>query len=75
MITERKKLQILSHLLEKSLMEKFNFCAVILKKDVINVAGSLKVCADQESGGEASIHAMYDIYNDKQLSMLNTHLI
>ena len=56
-------------------MEKFNFCAVILKKDVINVAGSLKVSADQESGEEALIHAMYDSYNDKQLSMLNTHLI
>ena len=48
---------------------------MILKKDVINVAGSLKICADQESGGEASIHAMHDIYNDKQLSVLNTHLI
>ena len=48
---------------------------MILNKDVINVAGSLKICADQESGGEASIHAMHDIYNDKQLPMLNTHLI
>ena len=37
----------------------------ILKKDVIHAAGSVQVCAGQEAGAEASIHAMYDIYNDK----------
>ena len=38
----------------------------ISKKDVMNVAGSLQVCAGQEAGAEAAIHAMYDIYNDEQ---------
>ena len=34
----------------------------LLKKDVTNAAGSLQVCAGQEAGAEAAIHAMYDIY-------------
>ena len=37
----------------------------ILKKDVLHAAGSLQVCAGQEAGAEASIYAMYDIYNDE----------
>ena len=37
----------------------------ILKKDVMNPAGSLHVCAGQEVGAEAEILAIYDIYNDE----------
>ena len=37
----------------------------ILKKDVINAAGSLQICAGQKAGAEAVIRAMYDIYNDE----------
>ena len=37
----------------------------MFKKDVMNDAGSLQVCAGQEAGAEAAIHAMYDIYNDE----------
>ena len=38
----------------------------ILKKDVMNAAGSLHVCGGKEPDPEATIHAMYDIYNDEQ---------
>jgi len=38
----------------------------IAKNDVTRAAGSLQVCAGQEAGAEAAIHAMYDIFNDDQ---------
>ena len=34
----------------------------IAKKDVKEAAGSLQVCAGQESGSEAAVHAIYDIF-------------
>ena len=38
----------------------------IVKSDVMKTAGSLQVCAGQESGAEAAIHAMHDIFNDEE---------
>ena len=37
----------------------------IFKKDVMHAACSLQVCAGQEAGAQATIRAMYDIYNDE----------
>ena len=34
----------------------------IAKKDVKDAAGSAQVCAGQEAGTEAAIHAKYDVY-------------
>ena len=34
----------------------------IAKKDVQQTAGSLQVCAGQDAGAEAAIHAMYDLF-------------
>ena len=50
----------------------------IVKSDVMKTAGLLQVCAGQESGAEAAIHAMHDIFNDEEteaiLLMQKTHL-
>ena len=37
----------------------------VAKEDVINSVGSLQVCAGQNAGAEAAIHAMHDIYENK----------
>ena len=37
----------------------------IFKKDVMHAAVPLQVCAGQETGAEATIRTMYDIYNDE----------
>ena len=37
----------------------------ILKKDTMHADGSLQVCAGQENRAEATIRAMYDIYNNE----------
>ena len=34
----------------------------IAKEDVKDAAGSLQLCAGQEAGSEAPIHAIYDVY-------------
>ena len=34
----------------------------IAKEDAKDAAGSLQVCAGQEAGSEASIHTIYDVY-------------
>ena len=34
----------------------------IVKEDAKDAAGSFQVCAGQEAGSEASIHAIYDVY-------------
>ena len=38
----------------------------IAKKDVQQVAGSLQVCAGQDAGAEAAIHAMYDLFQQDE---------
>ena len=37
---------------------------MISKQDVMKAAGSLKVCARQETGAAATIHAFHDIVKD-----------
>ena len=37
---------------------------MISKQDVIKAVGSLQVCAGQEAGAEAAIHAVHDIFKD-----------
>ena len=37
---------------------------MISKQDVMKAAGSLQVCAGQEAGAEAAIHAVHDIFKD-----------
>ena len=39
----------------------------ILKKDVMNGTGLPQYCEGEEAGAEATIRAMYDIYNDEHL--------
>ena len=34
----------------------------VAKRDVVEVSGSLQLCAGQKSGGEAAIHAMHTIF-------------
>ena len=36
----------------------------VAKNHVTNSTGSIQVCAGQESGSEAAIHAMHDIFKD-----------
>ena len=38
----------------------------IAKKDVQQAAGSLQVCAGQDAGAEAAIHAMYDLFQQDE---------
>ena len=44
----------------------------VAKEDVINSVGSLQVCAGQNAGAKAAIHAMHDIYenNDTEAILL-----
>ena len=37
---------------------------ILLKKDVLQAAGSLQLCGGQVAGSEATIHAMHDVFND-----------
>ena len=37
---------------------------ILLKKDVLQAAGSLQLCGGQVAGSEAAIHAMHDVFND-----------
>ena len=37
---------------------------ILLKKDVLQVVGSLQLCGGQVTGSEAAIHAMHDVFND-----------
>ena len=37
---------------------------ILLKKDVLQAAGSLQLCGGQIAGSEAAIHGMHDIFND-----------
>ena len=39
---------------------------MVVKGDVKEAAGSLQLCAGQESGSEAAIHAMHDIFEDSE---------
>ena len=39
---------------------------ILLKQDILDAAGPLQVCAGQESGCEAAIHAMRQIFVDKE---------
>ena len=36
----------------------------LLKKDVLQAAGSLQLCGGQVAGSEATIHAMHDFINN-----------
>ena len=38
----------------------------IAKEDVQKAVGNLQVCAGQHAGAEAAIHAMRELYNDKE---------
>ena len=40
---------------------------ILLKKDVLQVAGSLQLCEGQVAGSEAAIHEMYDVFNDDNM--------
>ena len=39
---------------------------MVVKGDVNEAAGSLQLCAGQESGSEAAIHAIHDIFEDSE---------
>lgn len=38
----------------------------VAKKDIMESTGSLQVCAGQDAGAEAAIHAMHDIYENEE---------
>ena len=35
----------------------------LLKRDVLKATGSLQLCAGQDAGSEAAIHAVYEMFN------------
>ena len=35
-----------------------------LRKDILKETGSLRLCAGQDAGSEAAIHAVYDMFNE-----------
>ena len=37
---------------------------ILLKKDVLQAAGSLQLCGGQGAVSEAAIHAMHDVINN-----------
>ena len=39
----------------------------LLRKDILNATGSLQLCARQDTGSEAVIHTVYDIFNDDDI--------
>ena len=39
---------------------------ILLKQDILDAAGTIQVCAGQESGCEAAIHAMRQIFADEE---------
>ena len=39
---------------------------ILLKQDILDAAGPLQVCGDQESGCEAAIHAMCQIFTGEE---------
>ena len=38
----------------------------LVKKDITSAAGALQMCAGQDAGAEAAIHAMHDIYSTEE---------
>ena len=40
---------------------------ILLKKHVLQAAGSLQLCEGQVAGSEAAIHEMYDVFNDDNM--------
>ena len=36
----------------------------LLRKDIVKATGSLQLCAGQDAGSEAVIHAVYDMFNE-----------
>ena len=50
----------------ESCYEKRKVVMTIVKKDVITSTGTLQVCADQEAGAEAAIHAIHNIYETEE---------
>ena len=36
----------------------------LLRKDILKATGSLQLCAGQDAGSEAVIHAVYDMFNE-----------
>ena len=43
---------------------------ILLKKDVLQAAGSLQLYDGQVAGSEAAIHAMHDIFNDDNMETI-----
>ena len=38
----------------------------VIKYDILEAAGALQLCAGQEAGSEAAIHAMCGVFHDEQ---------
>ncbi|XP_057316854.1 uncharacterized protein LOC130657880 [Hydractinia symbiolongicarpus] len=51
--------EVLRRIIGKSIM-------CLVKSDVIDAAGNLQLCAGQDSGCEAAVHAMKDIFEDEE---------
>ena len=47
-------------------MQKDNFKAILnaIMPDIPEAAGSIQLCAGQQAGSEAAMHAMHQIFND-----------
>ena len=43
---------------------------VIVKEDVQKAVGNLQVCAVQNAGAEAAIHAVRELYNDRDCEVV-----
>ena len=44
----------------------------VVKTDVTKAAGALQLCSGQDSGSEAAIHAMHDIFEDNETEAVIT---
>ena len=49
--------EVLRRLIGKRVMKR-------LRKDILKETGSLRLCAGQDAGSEAAIHAVYDMFNE-----------
>jgi len=51
--------EVLRRIIGKALVQ-------VIREDIVTSVGSLQVCAGQEAGCEAAVHAMHDIFNEEE---------
>ena len=51
--------EVLRRIIGKALVQ-------VIREEIVTSVGSLQVCAGQEAGSEAAVHAMHDIFNEEE---------